>query len=554
MAESEAARPNQEAQEVAPEAIEETPPGVLSARRWTTGATALAAALMTLDITVVNVAMPQIGADLDASLDSLQWIVNAYTLTFAALLLTAGSVSDLIGRRKVFLVGVAVFTLASAVCALAPNAGVLIGARAVQGAGGAMVLGTSLALISGVFEGAPTRARTRAIGLFTAGGAASAALGPLVGGAIVEWLSWPYLFAVNVPLGLLILFGTVRKVPESGAGSGPGRIDYAGAVLAVLALFLLNYGLLAGAEDGWSELDVVVSMAAGAVVAAVFAAVQWRLGSSAMLDLRLFTIPTFSGALLLSFAARIFSFGMLPFLTLWLGGMLHLTPFRIGLVLLAQSVAIVIGAPLSGVLAKFLPVSRVLALGMTVVGAGVLLTVGISPSDGWTALLPMLVLIGLGAGLTLPHLLSLAVNVVPASRAGTASGAANSFFPLGTATGVAVFGVILTAKVDDVMSAEKLDGLVPGSATERLQSLVTAGQFDAVGTAVPETAREQVLTMAHTAYTEALSQIFLVAGIAGLVAAAASLVLVREKDVYRDEHRAQDEAEVPRKAAETTGG
>ncbi|MFI9362721.1 MFS transporter [Kitasatospora sp. NPDC053057] len=507
------------------------PPEVRTARRWTTAVTSLAAAMMTLDITVVNVALPRIGVDLDASLDSLQWIVNAYTLTFAALLLTAGSVSDRIGRRRIFLAGVALFTLASAVCALAPDAGVLIAARAVQGAGGAMVLGTSLALIAGAFEGAPARSRTTAIGLFTAGGAVSAALGPLVGGSIVEWLSWPFLFAVNVPVGLLILIAAARKVPESVATDAPDRIDYAGAVLAVLALFALNYGLLAGSEKGWSAPDVLTGLVAGAVLAAAFIAVQWRLGSNAMLDLRLFAIPTFSGAVLLSFAARIFSFGLLPFLTLWLGGMLGLSPFRIGLVLLAQSVALVIAAPLSSLLTKVMPVSRVLALGMAVVAVGMFLAVGIGPHDSWTAVLPALLLLGAGAGLTLPHLLALAVGVVPASRAGTASGAANSFFPLGTATGVAAFGVVLNGKVGSAMSAAALDriGLPPGD-SGYLRKLVTAGQFDALAAASPEAVRGQVLDLAHSAYTGALSAIFLIAGIAGLLAAVASLLLVREQD------------------------
>ncbi|MEV7027392.1 MFS transporter, partial [Kitasatospora sp. NPDC093558] len=380
-------------------------------------------------------------------------------------------------------------------------------------------------------EGAPARSRTTAIGLFTAGGAVSAALGPLVGGSIVEWLSWPFLFAVNVPIGLLILVGAARKVPESVATDGPARIDYAGAVLAVLALFALNYGLLAGSEKEWSAPDVLTALIAGGVLAVAFAAAQWRLGPDAMLDLRLFAIPTFSGAVLLSFAARIFSFGLLPFLTLWLGGMLELSPFRIGLVLLAQSVALVIAAPLSGLLTKVMPVAGVLALGMAVVGVGMFLAVGTGPHDGWSAVLPALLLLGAGAGLTLPHLLALAVGVVPASRAGTASGAANSFFPLGTATGVAAFGVVLSHKVGAVMSGAALDrlGLPPGDA-EHLRKLVTAGQFDALATATPAATRSQVVDLAHTAYTGALSTIFLIAGMAALVAAAASLLLVRERD------------------------
>jgi sugar phosphate permease len=180
---------------------------------------------------------------------------------------------------------------------------------------------------------------------------------------------------------------------------------------------------------------------------------------------------------------------------------------------------------------------------MGAVGVGVLLTVGISPDDDWTALLPMLALIGVGAGLTLPHLLALAVNVVPPSRAGTASGAANSFFPLGTATGVAVFGVVLSAKVSNVMSASALgEHAVPASVAGVLRRLVTAGQFDAAASAIPKGARELVLALAHRAYTEALSQIFLIAGIAALVAAAVSLVLVRDKDTYEDPATAETAA------------
>ncbi|MBV6697776.1 MFS transporter [Kitasatospora aureofaciens] len=507
---------------------EAAPPDVRSARTWTTAVTSLAAAMMTLDITVVNVAMPRIGADLDASLDSLQWIVNAYTLSFAALLLTAGSVSDRIGRKRIFLAGTAVFTVASAACALAPGAGVLIAARAVQGAGGAMVLGTSLALIAGAYEGAPTRARTGAIGLYTAGAAVSAALGPLVGGAITEWLSWPWLFAVNVPVGVLILVGAVRKVPESVDPVASGRVDKAGAVLAVLALFALNYGLLTGAEHGWSRLDVTGTLAAGAVLTTAFALLQWRLGERAMLDPRLFAIPTFSGAVLLSFAARIFSFGLLPFLTLWLGGMLGLSPFRIGLVLLAQSVALLLAAPVGMMLAKKLRVSVVLALGMVLVAAGMFSATGIGPADDWTAVLPMLLLLGAGAGLTLPHLLDLAVGVVPAARAGTASGAANSFFPLGTAVGVALFGVVLSSHVDSALTPAVLG--IPAADVGHVHELVTAGQFDAMAAPYEGATRDHVLALAHTAYTDALSSIFLIAGTAALVAAAASLVLVRRQD------------------------
>ncbi|MFI6688541.1 MFS transporter [Streptomyces sp. NPDC050485] len=492
--------------------------------------TALAAMLMTLDITMLNVALPQIGTDLHATLDGLQWVVNAYTLVFAALLLTAGALSDRLGRRQIFLIGVIVFTLASATCALAPNVELLIAARAVQGIGGAMVMGTSLALIAGAFEGAPAGQRERAVALFTAGGAAAAAMGPVIGGVVVDSLNWRLLFAVNVPLGLLIIYGTVRRVPES-AGVRDARLDLVGPVLAVLALFSLNYGLVTGADKGWSRPDVLVALVAGAVLAVVFVVVQWRLGERAMLDLRLFAIPSFSGAMLLSFAARIVSFGMFPFVILWLGGILGFSPLKVGLVLFVQSAALMVGAPMSGVLAKVMPLSAVMAIGMGLCGVGMFTAVGIGPHDGWTAIVPMLILIGVGGGLAMPQLLGVAVAVVPASRAGTASGAVNSFFPLGTSVSVAAFGAVLAARVDSTMSDDALNAAgVPAGSAGPLRALVNTGQFDAAGRLVPKSVAEPVLELARAGYTGALSTIFLVGGIAGVLSGLASLVLIRAKD------------------------
>lgn len=515
--------------------VDTSPPGVAvkRARAWTTLVTSLAAMLMTLDITVVNVALPQIGTDLSASLDGLQWVVNGYTLAFAALLLTAGSLSDRLGRKKVFLVGVAAFTVASVLCALSPNVGLLITARVLQGLGGAMVLGTALALIAGAFEGAPASARNRAIALFTAGGAAAATLGPLVGGLIVDSLSWEFLFWVNVPIGLLIILGTLWRVPES-AGGEQARVDWAGAVLAVGALFALNYGLLAGAEHGWGRADVLVGLVAGAVLAVTFVLVQWRLRARAMLDLRLFAIPSFTGAMVLSFAARIISFGMFPFVILWLGGIQHLSPLQIGLVLMTMSLALVVAAPLGGALVRVTSVSVVLATGMAVAGVGMLVATGLAPDDSWTAILPLLVLVGLGTGLILPQLLGIAVGVVPAAKAGTASGAVNSFFPLGTSIGVAVFGIVLTGQVRATLSADALGAAGVTGDAGVVQSLVSAGQFEAAA-AQAGNVGPAVLELARLAYTEALGQIFLIAGISALVAAVAGLVLIRAKDVHEPE-------------------
>jgi predicted MFS family arabinose efflux permease len=283
------------------------------------------------------------------------------------------------------------------------------------------------------------------------------------------------------------LFGTVRGVPETPVRDVTHKVDVLGAVLVVAALFAVNYGLLTGAKKGWQAGDVLIGLIGGGVLLIAFVAVQWRRRERAMLDLRLFRIPSFTGAMVLSFAARILSLGVYPYLILWLSGTQGLTPLQIGLVLLIQSVALVVGAPLGGILQKVMPTSVVLAISMAMAGVGMLLAVRIASDGSWTVLVVPLLVLGLGLGLGFPVLLGVAVGVVPPARAGTASGAANSFFPLGTATGVAVFGAILTAEVDDP---------------------------NVVG----------------TAFTGALSTIFLIAGITGLIAAAASLLLIRAKD------------------------
>jgi len=475
----------------------------------------LSAAVMTLDITVVNVALGAIGAEFDATLSGLQWVVNGYTLAFAALLLSAGSLSDRLGRRGTFVLGMSVFTVASLVCAVAPSETVLIAARIVQGGGASLVMGTGLALIAGVYEGGDPRKRQTAIGIFTAMGAAAGALGPLVGGALVDGAGWRFIFVINLPLGVFIVAATlwgVRPQPKT-AGA---RIDVTGAALAVLTLFSLNYGLLTGANETWGRADVVATLTAAPLLLAAFLGVEWRRGREAMLDLSLFRIPTFTGAIVLSFAARITSFGLFPFLILWLTGLLGHTPLQVGLILLILSVTMLVVAPLSGQLTRFAPLRVLTFAGMVVIGAGLIwAAAALEPASGWTAVLPCLILIGAGAGIVMPHMMGLAVGVVPAARAGMASGVANSFFPLGTAVGVAVFGAVMTAAV----SARVAD--------PDLARAVAAGRVDEVAAG-----SDALIATAREAFVAGLSTIFLIAGLAAVVSGVATLLLVRAADTH----------------------
>lgn len=484
----------------------------------------LAAAVMTLDVTVVNVALSAVGREFGASLSDLQWVVNAYTLAFAALLLSAGALSDRLGRRGTFLLGISLFTAASLACALAPSEGLLIAGRALQGAGGSLVMGTGLALIAGVYEGEDPRKRQTAIGIFTAMGAAAAALGPLVGGALVEGVGWRSIFLVNIPFGLVIIATTLAMVRPQPTITG-ARIDVAGAVLAVAMLFSLNYGLLTGASGSWSDLPVIGALVASVVLFGAFLVVERRRGSRAMLDLSLFRIPTFSGAIVLSFAARLTSFGLFPFLILWLTGVLGHTPLEVGLILLILTVAMFPGAGLSGQLTKIASVRVLMLVGMVVVGVGLVVSAfTLGPDSTWRSMVVDLVLMGLGAGIVMPHMLGLAVGVVPADRAGMASGVANSFFPLGTAVGVAAYGVLMTGAIS---------GRVPDT---EAANAVAAGRLDLI-------TDPTVAAAGRAAFVDGLSDVLLVAGVAGILSGIAVLLLVRPEDVHVEEASAAVAAE-----------
>ncbi len=478
-------------------------------RRTTVAVTSLSAAVMTLDATVVNVALAEIGGEFAAPLAHLQWVVNGYTLAFAALLLTAGSLSDRFGRRGAFAAGMAVFTLASLACALAPGSGWLVAARIVQGAGAAFVFGTGPALIAGAHAGLPASARRAAMGVFAAGGAAAAVLGPLVGGVLVEFAGWRSLFLVNLPVGALaIVCVLLWTLPQPRAGTG--RTDAAGAVLAVGLLFALNYGLLTGSGQGWDRPDTVAALASLPVLLTAFLLVERARGREAMLDLSLFRIPTFVGAVGLSFAARVTGFGMFPFLILWLTGVVGLGPLQVGLVLLLVPAGIVLLAPLGGVAARLLPVRALMALGMALIGTGLAwAALALDPGQGWGAVAPGLVLVGVGAGVITPHMMDLAVSVVPPERAGMASGTANTFFPLGTAVGVAVFGALVSAVV-----GARVDE--PGR--------VAAGDFGGLSGAAAAAARE--------AYVDGLALVLLAASATAFACALSSLWLIRARDAH----------------------
>jgi EmrB/QacA subfamily drug resistance transporter len=432
-------------------------------RRWTLLAVCTTTFMLLLDITVVNVALPNIQEDLSASLTGLQWVVDAYALTLAALILTAGALSDRYGRRLMFIVGVIVFTLSSLVCGLAWNIAVLDIARAVQGVGGAALFATALALIGAEYRGAEIGG---AIAIWGATIGAAVASGPLVGGIITDALDWRWVFFVNVPVGAFALFVALTRMRESRDPQAT-RTDVWGLVTFSASLFLIVFGVLRGNAEGWSSALILGSLIGGAVLLAVFVAVE-HLQTRPMLELDLFGHPDFLGVSLATFAIGAGMFALFPYLSIYLQDVLGYSPLGAGLRFLPLTVFVFVVPLAMRKLAPGASLRWVLAGGLALVAAALLLMHGLTPSSSWTALLPGLIVAGLGIGLANPAIAQAALRAVDPSRTGMASGINNACRLTGVAVGVAALGAVL----EDRISTSLVSSLGPHG--ESLASAVAA--------------------------------------------------------------------------------
>jgi EmrB/QacA subfamily drug resistance transporter len=406
---------------------------------WTLVAVCTGVFMLLLDVTIVNVALPDIQKSLHASLSDLQWVVDAYALTLAALLLTAGSVADRLGRRIVFAVGIVVFTGGSLLCGVAADPTFLALSRALQGVGGAIMFATSLALLSSAFVG---RERGTAFGIFGAITGIAVAVGPVLGGAITTGLSWRWIFFVNVPVGVLALLVTLSRVRES-HDPRARRIDYAGFATFSLGLGALVYGLIRANEDGWGATNVVGSLLAAVVLLGAFVAVEY-VQREPMFDLGLVRVPTFVGGLVSAFGISASLFSLLTYLVLYIQNLLGYSAIEAGIRFLPLTGAIFLTAGIAGRLSARVPTRLLIGPGFVLIGIGLLLMHGLTPASDWTALLAGLIVAGVGAGLVNVPLASTAVAVVEPARAGMASGVNATFRQVGIATGIAVLGAIFS--------------------------------------------------------------------------------------------------------------
>ncbi|MBV9167577.1 MAG: DHA2 family efflux MFS transporter permease subunit [Solirubrobacterales bacterium] len=491
---------------------------------WTLTAVSAGLFMLLLDISIVIVALPSIQHELGGTLSDLQWVIDAYALSLAALLLTTGSLADLRGRRKVFAVGIGIFTAGSLLCGLAPSTLFLTLARAGQGVGGAIMFSTSLALLANAFRG---RDRGIAFGVYGAIAGIAVAVGPVLGGAITSGFSWRWIFLVNVPIGAATLAATLLRVDES-RDPDARRPDLLGFATFSSALFLIVYGLIESGTRGWGSAVVLGCLAGGGGMMAVFFVCE-ALQRRPMLDLSLLRVPTFVGGLTTAFAISGGVFAVLAYIVIYLQDLLHFSAVGSGLRLLALTVAMFVMSGVAGRLTGRVSARLLIAPGLVLVGVGLLLMRGITPASSWTHLLAGLIVAGIGSGLVNVTLASTAVGVVHPSRAGMASGVNSTARQVGYAAGIAALGTLLATEVRNRVVSE-LSHSPLAHASRRLAEAISTGNAAHVISHAPAGARGRLGAVALGAFTSSLNELLLVAAIVSLVGGMLAFVLIRQRD------------------------
>ncbi|HKE16557.1 MAG TPA: MFS transporter, partial [Kofleriaceae bacterium] len=401
-------------------------------KRWTLVVVCAATAMLMLDIAVVNTALSRIAEDLDTGLSGLQWVVDAYTLALASVVLTAGALADRFGRKRLFTIGLVVFTLASAACAAATDIIFLDVARAVQGLGAAVMFAVSLAILADAFPDPKERAGALAAYGATIGG--TFAIGPLVGGALTSGLDWQWIFLINVPLGAACLWITRRYVRESRDPATP-PVDWPGQTALMGGLFLLVLALLRGNEDGWGSTAIIAEFVAAAVLLVAFVIIEAR-STHPMLPLRLFKIPSFTGAQIAAFGISGSFFAVFLYMTLYLQQILGLSAIEAGLVYLPATVVIFFVSGATSALGERVSPGVMISAGLGLVAVGMALMALAQADSSWTILLPGMLLAAVGTGLFNPSVIAVALGSVPIEQSGLAAGVNDTFRQAGIAVGV----------------------------------------------------------------------------------------------------------------------
>jgi len=484
---------------------------------WILAATILASSMAFIDGTVVNVALPALQTNLNATAADVQWVIESYALLLSALLLVGGSLGDHYGRRRVFLLGVAIFAAASALCGFAGNIGQLIAARAVQGFGAALLVPGSLAIISSSFS---EQERGRAIGVWSAFSAITTGIGPVLGGWLIEHVSWRAVFFINLPLAFFVVLISLRHIVEN-SDRETTRVDWLGAVLAALGLGALVYGLIESSQVGFSDRSVIMALAAGVVVLILFLFVESRL-SHPMLPLTLFRSRTFAGTNLLTFSLYAALGGTLFFLPLNLIQVQHYSPTAAGAVLLPFILIMSLLSRWSGGLVARYGPKLPLVVGpiITAFGYFLFLLPGIG-GNYWTNFFPPMVVLGLGMAVTVAPLTTTVMSSLTQDRAGVASGVNNAVARTASLVAIAVFGVVMLRVFTTNLDHRLTNANLPASVAQSLQSQ----SIKLAAIEIPHNLNAETRQMIRGAIDESFVSGFRRVMLIGAVLAAASAVI-----------------------------
>jgi EmrB/QacA subfamily drug resistance transporter len=471
-----------------------------------------------LDNTVVNVALPSIQRDLHASLASLEWTVNAYTLTLAVLLVTGGRLGDIFGRRRMFLFGVVVFGLSSLAIGFAPSDGLLVAFRAVQGVGAAFMMPATLSIITQAF---PAEQRGTAIGTWAGVSALALAIGPVVGGFLTEYVSWRAIFFINPPIAIVAVAVTLFATRESRDETVDKTVDYAGIAAVTIGLTALVLALVEGNSWHWGSPRVISLFAIAAIALSAFVLIERRVVAP-IVNFAFFRSRTFLGANLVAFLISFAMFAQFFFLTLYMQNILHYSPLQTGVRFLPSTIVIIIMGPLAGRLTDRVGSRPLMTLGLVIVAAALAIQSRLTVHSGYGLLLPGFVLMGLGMGLVMSPMSTAAMNSVDRTKAGAASGLLSMIRMVGSTFGVAVMGALVAT-----IGRSKIDsGLphVPASTRATIANALGSG-----GTIGGHHAPAQIVSVAREAFVSALATGLTVSAAATLVGAGVAWKLIAKR-------------------------
>jgi EmrB/QacA subfamily drug resistance transporter len=507
-----------------------TAPCSKTSSRWILAATILASAMAFIDGTVVNVALPALQSNLNATAVDLQWVIEAYSLLLSAFLLVGGSLGDHYGRRRIFLIGVALFAAASAACGFAADIRQLIAARALQGLGAALLIPGSLAIISSSF---PENERGRAIGTWSGFSAITTGIGPVIGGWLIEHVSWRAVFFINLPLALLVILISLRHVAESSDKENT-RVDWLGAILAATGLGALVYGLIESSRVGFADRSVIVVLIAAGVLLAVFLLIEERV-SQPMLPLPLFRVRTFSGANLLTFLLYAALGGTLFFLPLNLIQVQHYSATAAGAALLPFILVISVLSRWSGGLIVSYGAKLPLMIGPLIAAFGFALFM--FPNVGgsyWTHFFPPIFVLGLGMAVSVAPLTTAVMNSVSQNRAGIASGVNNAVARTAGLLAIAVLGIVMLHVFNDRLDHRLKETKLPAQVLQSLETQRTKLAAIAIPEDQSPMTRESIRRSIDESFVSGFRMIMAIGAVLAIASAAMALTLIESKSRPQD--------------------